>query len=301
MKKVISVVAALSAAASAYALPNQLINTVTVRDFSILPSTPTYNPNFQKPGLISGHETGIVDTTLPPSKIPGFAGPGTSTGPSSVTTAADFAQWWSPTVDGAPNNAPFSIDLVFDLIDSQAVTGGLLGTYSFDSSTLPGGKFLPIDGAGSGGGVPSQATGGYYGNEGQGNNFGFTLQYNSSFQYVPGAALSLDYFGDDDLWVFVNNQLVLDLGGVHPPISGSFVLSAASTDVDGNLLNLTPGQWYDFDFYYAERHTPNSQLQLQYTVFQADPIPEAKAMVPSLALVAGMTLMAIRRRRMAAA
>lgn len=304
MKLKYSIVAltTLSVGASALALDPLRTNSVVVRDFSSQAATPYYNPNFQKPGAISGLETGIVGTDLPATKVPTFTGPGSSIGPSSVTTAVDFDEWWSPTVDGAPNNAPFNIDLVSTLIASADVKDlgitaccGTIGIYNLDYT-----PFFPIDGAGSGGGAPSQATGGYYGNEGRPHNYGFTLQYNTTFTYIPGANF-LAFEGDDDLWVFVNNKLVLDLGGVHPPVAGGFVLDATTTDVDGNLLNLVACEEYDIDFYYAERHSPNSNLELTFTVFEEAPcVPESKAMVPSLALAAGMALMAIRRRRSAA-
>jgi fibro-slime domain-containing protein len=274
---------------------------VTIRDFSDRAATTYYNPNFEKPLPISGHETGIVDTTLPPSKVPVWGPPPATvpaTGVSSVTTAADFNEWWAPTVDGAPNNVPFSIDLTGNKLDSSYVDlgGGLegwLAIYQVDFR-----PFFPIDGAGSGGGIPSQATGGYYGNEGRAHNYGFTLQYNLTFEFVPGGTF-LEFNGDDDLFVFVNSKLVLDLGGVHPPLDGGFVLDETTTDVDGNLLNLVPGETYDIDFYYAERHVPNSNLTLTYALFAESVIPEANAMGPGLVLVAGMALMTYRRRRAA--
>jgi hypothetical protein len=86
------------------------------------------------------------------------------------------------------------------------------------------------------------------------------------------------------------------LGGVHPPVADAFILGPASTDVDGNPLGLTPGGTYDFDVYYAERHTFQSNLKFEFTQWESK-VPEAKAMVPSLTMVAGLAFMAIRRRR----
>jgi fibro-slime domain-containing protein len=303
MNRAILAIAALSAAGSAWALPANLNIDLSVRDFSSRSFKPFYNPNFEKPGAISGLELGIVQTTLV-GKLPTFNNPPLIAvpggGPSSVTTAADYNEWWAPGVDGAPNNAAFTVPITATLISTIIVGApgdpnyGCIGTYSFDSSLMPGGQFFPIDGAGSGGGVPTQGTGGYYGNEGRPHNYGFTVQYNTDLVYQPGVGFA--FFGDDDLWVFVDNKLVLDLGGVHPQLPGGFILGAGSTDVDGNPLGLVPGNTYDIDIYYAERHTTESNLKFEFTRFDSK-VPEAKTMVPSLAFAAGLAFMAYRRRQ----
>ncbi len=63
------------------------------------------------------------------------------------------------------------------------------------------------------------------------------------------------FTGDDDVWVFINDRLVIDLGGVHPAKTGSVDLdSVAST------IGISPGNAYDFDFFSAERHTTESNF-----------------------------------------
>lgn len=298
IQKLFTLSALAFSAAGAYAIPTSEIVQVTVRDFSTRSFTAFYNPNFEKPGAISGLERGIVQTPLF-AKVPTFNNPPAVAlpggGTSSVTTPGDFNQWWSPTVDGSPNNAPFNVSLTATLSSTMTIGSpgdpnyGVLGTYTFESS-----QFFPIDGAGSGGGLLSQATGGYYGNEATGHNYGFTMTYNTKLVYQPGTALH--FFGDDDLWVFVDNKLVLDLGGTHPLIAGDFALTALSTDVDGNLLGLTPGDTYDLDIYFAERHTGDSDLKFEFTRFERlESTPDTGSTLACLG-IALCGLLGLRRR-----
>ena len=53
-----------------------------------------------------------------------------------------------------------------------------------------------------------------FGNENGDVNGNFTAEMHPQFVYTAGQTLSLS--SDDDSWVFINNQLVLDQGGVHP-------------------------------------------------------------------------------------
>ena len=64
--------------------------------------------------------------------------------------------------------------------------------------------------------------------------------------------------GDDDLWVFINKKLVIDLGGVHAPLAGSVDLPARAAE-----LGLVPGQEYPIDFFQAERMTSQSNFHVE--------------------------------------
>ena len=59
--------------------------------------------------------------------------------------------------------------------------------------------------------------------------------------------------GDDDLWLFVNGQLALDLGGLHPALEGSVVMDS---------LGLVPGETYPMDIFHAERRTNASNFRI---------------------------------------
>jgi len=88
------------------------------------------------------------------------------------------------------------------------------------------------------------------------HNFNFTSRITSWFKYDASKTQQLDFLGDDDLWVFVNGRLALDLGGVHYATQGNLVLNAAA----GTALGLETGRVYRIDVFHAERKRESSSL-----------------------------------------
>ena len=84
------------------------------------------------------------------------------------------------------------------------------------------------------------------------HNYGFTMKVQAQFEYVKGQ--KFEFLGDDDVWVFINNRLVVDIGGQHHAVSGK---------VDLDTLGLTEGETYPFHIFYAERHEKESNFKMR--------------------------------------
>jgi fibro-slime domain-containing protein len=108
--------------------------------------------------------------------------------------------------------------------------------------TFHSNAFFPLDGEG-------------FGNEGRDHNFHFTTELHTAFAYKGGE--TFQFLGDDDLWVFVNRKLAIDLGGVHTAEPGSVDLDARAAE-----LGLVKGRVYPLDLFHAERHTTQSNFRV---------------------------------------
>ena len=81
-------------------------------------------------------------------------------------------------------------------------------------------------------------------------NFNLTADYEGPLEYY--------FFGDDDLWVFLDNQLVCDIGGVHSSI-GEYV------NLRDYLPNGSSGQ-HTLSFFYTERGASGSTCYMSFTL-----------------------------------
>ena len=99
------------------------------------------------------------------------------------------------------------------------------------------------------------------------HNFSFTSEVRYWFQYDSTKSYTLDFTGDDDVWVFINRQLAVDLGAIHTPVNGSVTFGAGARTNFG----LTNGQVYEVAVFQAERQTTGSTYRLTLSGFNAAP------------------------------
>lgn len=138
-----------------------------------------------------------------------------------------------------------------------------------------------------------------------GHNFHFTAHMRIPMKISVDGTEQFWFSGDDDVWVFLNGQLVLDLGGLHMDTEGNFKI-----DASGNIIstvnnvadqscrqslpspleigydaynsrlenncprntktttiptNFKPGDVVNLDFFYAERSTSESNTRINIT------------------------------------
>ncbi|MCM1190342.1 MAG: fibro-slime domain-containing protein [bacterium] len=99
-----------------------------------------------------------------------------------------------------------------------------------------------------------------YSDDGKDHNSYFGMTYKVSFELSKDYVGPLEYyfFGDDDMWVFLDDQLVCDIGGVHSSV-GEYV----------NLWDyLEKGSegTHTLTFFYTERGASGSTCWMQFTL-----------------------------------
>ena len=242
-------------------LPDSITVPITIRDFmyKTTPATNEHhagNPDFEN--YLGGLATGLIKNQLGADGKPQFL---SSTGNGSekqITNANSFDSWYH---DGDGYTINSSLTFVRQPSNS----------YIFDSATdqpYKGlGGFFPINNQGwqnpnSCSPCDDKKNPPDWCDQCSGNNFAFTSELHYPFTFKGGEILN--FSGDDDVWVFINGHLAVDLGGVHSNVSGSVKLDATHA----NQFGLISGNIYNIDIFQAERHTTGSNYKL--TLFGVD-------------------------------
>jgi fibro-slime domain-containing protein len=234
-------------------LPDVLTVPVTYRDFISFPAETKRHPDFEifhgrnpTPGLVGallGKDgkpvyTGLCDDLGQPYPA---SDPGTGTCPynQQTTSAANFDQWYRD-------------------VPGVNVTKVALMTFARDASSgayrINNPEFFPWDNdANSWVSTNRELTS-------AGHDFGFTTEIRYYFEYVanPQSPQVLSFTGDDDVWVFINHRLAVDIGGLHPERTRSVTLD----DTTARALSLEAGKIYEIALFHAERCTDASHFNL---------------------------------------
>ncbi len=217
-----------------------------VRDFKGRTETGG-NPDFQGPLYGNNITPGLVLAALGADQKPVYSGiceEGHATGAAcpyqaETTTQANFDQWYRNT---AGVNKPLLVSLFFAPQPS--------GLFRFSSLF-----FFPIDNAGWGNSGCTPDPNNCTANDGKMHNFSFTTELHTRFAYNGGETFTFQ--GDDDVWVFINGHLAVDVGGLHPPETQTVTLDTSASD-----LGIQKGNTYNLDLFHAERHTPQSTFTI---------------------------------------
>ena len=90
---------------------------------------------------------------------------------------------------------------------------------------------------------------------------------------VYGREMNFEFTGDDDLWVYVDDKLVLDIGGIHGAESGSINFSKGEVIIDGsynetfsNVVKALDDGDHTMAIYYLERGSSQSNCAMYFNL-----------------------------------
>lgn len=137
-----------------------------------------------------------------------------------------------------------------------------------------------------------------FGNNNKDNKYSFGMNLGADF-YMPkdgkvnNQDMVFDFTGDDDVWVFIDGVLVLDLGGIHQALSGSINFATGDITYDktqshgsqparkidqaftdaGRTWDSTPYKTHHLSFFYLERGDGGSNCKIKFNL----PVKPSKA------------------------
>lgn len=167
-----------------------------------------------------------------------YAGPGQGSF-GEIQDASTFSQWY--------NDVPgVNITIEGELLLTETSPG----VFVYDTDA-----FFPLDDVAESWGITP----------GQQHNYGFTTEIHVMFQYTGNQVFT--FRGDDDLWIFVNGKLALDVGGLHQALTGTIDFDQKAAE-----LGLELGSRYQMDIFHAERQTTASNFRIETNISCFEPV-----------------------------
>ncbi len=233
-------------------MPDSIVLTGIIRDFEV------DHPDFETYPGTRNRVTQILGADGNPVLDMDYWNQTKNTSEQSVYSAESFAQWFTD-VPGVNMSLPYSITLEPHPEKPDV--------YWFArEKQMHGDKkyFFPIDQQGFGLTYSKPGHNLRWAGEGV-HNFHFTYELETQFTYLDPEerdyAMVFDFTGDDDVFVYINNRLAVDLGGVHSQQSASVNL-----DEQAQALGLEVGETYTLKLFFAERHTSESNFRIETTL-----------------------------------
>ena len=189
--------------------------------------------NGARPGLVMpniGGDSKPVYNPNPPPPPNGWNG-----SVPQITSANSYSDWYN-SKDG------INVEIAGELMLQEIMPG----IYSFSSN-----NFYPLTGMGFGNNVTPNWANEVYPDK----NGAFTTEIHTKFIYEKGQ--TFNFSGDDDVWVFINGKLAMDLGGLHGPVNGAINL---------DTLGLIEGNEYPLDAFHAERCDSGSNFRIDTSI-----------------------------------
>jgi len=196
---------------------------------------PDFEPGFY-PGNTRAEQTGLVQSKLDPvTGFPVWNDCKVTNGntPCTLSTQANFNEWW----EGSDRSV--KVELTFRLEEKYGETGVW---------EIKRPNFFPLDGLGHND-VHKYLP----------HNFYFTMRAIKTFVYHGGEFFR--FRGDDDLWVFFNERLAIDVGGMHMPVDKTVELDAMKDN-----LALEVGKTVVLAIFFAERAYSGSNFIIETNI-----------------------------------
>jgi len=158
----------------------------------------------------------------------------------SITSAESFRAWFR-------DDPKYNLSMTHSIVLERQPGTNKYVFHEHDDPNKPGIQgFFPIDGK-----LWNDH------NQQYGHNYFFTYELDTEFIYQADKEQVFTFVGDDDVWVFINGELVIDIGGVH---------GAVAQTIDLSRLNLSDGQRCTLTLFFAERHLTRSNFRVETTL-----------------------------------